>query len=115
MNNTSDRIQRVFPINYKDNVINYNFWNQLLKAARCDVCNKTLTYTLYKDNQESDRWAVDSGISLDKHFNFAINTTKGFQGKGYLTAEVPDLPDGCRTMNPKPIRLPIDIEVCGLE
>ena len=32
-----------------------------------------------------------------------------------MTAEVPDLPDGCRVMNPVPVRLPIDIEVCGVE
>lgn len=32
-----------------------------------------------------------------------------------MTAEVPYLPDGCRVMNPVPIRLPFDIEVCGLE
>jgi len=78
LNKTTDRIQRVFPINHKDDVINFNFWNQLLKAARCDVCNKTLTYTLYKDIQEKERWTTDSGISLDKHFNFDINTTRGF-------------------------------------
>jgi hypothetical protein len=37
------------------------------------------------------------------------------QVKGFITAEVPDLPDGCRVMNPVPIRLPFKIEVCGLE
>jgi hypothetical protein len=32
-----------------------------------------------------------------------------------LTAEVPDDDTGCRIMNPEPVRLPFDIEVCGLE
>jgi hypothetical protein len=44
-----------------------------------------------------------------------VNTTGGFHHKGWLTAEVPNLPDGCRVMNPVPIRLPFDIEVCGRE
>ena len=32
-----------------------------------------------------------------------------------MTAEVPDDDTGCRIMNPEPVRLPFDIEVCGLE
>ena len=84
-------------------------------AARCDACNRTLTYTLYKDAQEKGKYLTTSGIKLDEHFNFEVDTSKGIQYQGFLTAEVPDLPDGCRIMNPKPVRLPFDIEVCGLE
>ena len=105
----------MYPKNYKDNVINHDFWNKLLINTRCDVCNKTLTYTLYKDTQEKSRYSQSSGLSIDKHFNLDVNTTGGFHHKGWLTAEVPDLPDGCRVMNPVPIRLPFDIEVCGRE
>jgi hypothetical protein len=85
------------------------------KAAKCDVCNTTLTYTLYRDNKETRTFAVDSGVSLDKHLNFVVNTKKSFQYKGYITAEVPLDDTGCRAMNPNPVRLPFDIEVCGLE
>ena len=115
LNKTTDIIQRSYPFGHADNVINFNFWNKLLKAERCDVCNKTLTYTLYQDDKEKARYETTSGLSIDKHFNIDVNTSKGFQLKGFLTAEVPNLDDGCRIMNPVPIRLPFDIEVCGLE
>lgn len=47
LNQTTDIIERSYPINHADNVINYDFWNKLLVASDCKVCNKTLTYTLY--------------------------------------------------------------------
>jgi len=86
-----------------------------LKAARCDVCNTTLTYTLYMDNKETNKYKSDSGIKLDKDFNFVVDTKRSLQFKGYITAEVPLDDTGCRKMNPTPVRLPFDIEVCGKE
>ena len=65
LNKTTDIIQRSFPISHKANVIDYNFWNKLLKAAPCDVCNKTLTYTLYQDNNEATAYTADDGVSID--------------------------------------------------
>jgi hypothetical protein len=115
LNKTTDIVQRSYPFGHEDNVINFNFWNELLKAARCDVCNTTLTYTLYVDNQETREYGKDSGIKLDKDFNFVVDTQKSLQYKGYITAEVPDDDTGCRLMNPVPVRLPFDIEVCGKE
>lgn len=54
-------------------------------------------------------------MKLDEYFNIDVDTSKAFYLKGFLTAEVPDIGDGCRLMNPVPIRLPVDVEVCGLE
>ena len=67
------------------------------------------------DNKEKQQYLPDSGIKLDKDFNFVVDTSKRMQFKGYITAEVPDDDTGCRLMNPLPVRLPFDIEVCGFE
>jgi hypothetical protein len=79
LNKTTDVIKRQYPINHKENILDYNWWNKLLKATPCDICNRTLTYTLYKEKVETEanKYKVTEGLRLDEFFNFHVSTERG--------------------------------------
>lgn len=61
--------------------------------------------------------STEFGMKLDRNFNLIIDTSKGSRlSNGWLSAEYADDVTGCRTLlNPTPVRLRLNLEVCGTE
>lgn len=84
-------------------------WTSIFEINRCRSCFPKVEIV-----SESGLTVAPQGIAFDDDYNLIIKTKKGIDFTGFVSISF-DKSNGCAALNGEPIKIPLNVHVCGNE